>query len=126
MSVVVYSYAHIPLLIGLAAMGAGVRLLIERAGADDLGTGPSVALLGGVVLFVLSLIVTRTVVVGGRHRRGVSLKLGATAIILGLLAAETALPPVAVAAVLALVLVAVVAADRALMRSWQAAGSAVP
>ena len=126
MSVVLYSYAHIPLLIGLAAMGAGVRLLIERAGADHLGTGPSVALLGGVVLFVLSLIVTRTVVVGGRHRRGVSLKLGGAAIILGLLAAETALPPVAVAAVLALVLVAVVAADRALMRSWQAAGSAVP
>src|SRR5438128_1960586 len=104
----------------------GFAQLIERAGADHLGTGPSVALLGGVVLFVLSLIVTRTVVVGGRHWRGVSLKLGATAIIVGLLAAETALPPVAVAAVLALVLAAVVAADRALMRSWQAAGSAVP
>ena len=31
MSVIVYSYAHIPLLMGLAATGAGVRLLIALA-----------------------------------------------------------------------------------------------
>jgi low temperature requirement protein LtrA len=118
MSVVVYSYAHIPLLIVLAAMGAGVRLLIERAGEHHLGTGSSVALLGGVVLFVLSLIGTRTVVVAGPHRRGVSLKLVAAALILGLLAAQAALPPVAVAALLVGVLAGVVFAERALIGPW--------
>src|SRR5256885_6968253 len=56
MSVVVYSYAHLPLLIGLGAMSAGLRLVIERAGQDHLGLGASVAFLGGAVLFVLSLI----------------------------------------------------------------------
>ena len=36
--------------LGLAATSAGLRLLIERAREDHLGTGPAVALLGGVVL----------------------------------------------------------------------------
>jgi low temperature requirement protein LtrA len=119
MSFVVYSYAHIPLLMGLAAMSAGVRLLIERAGADHLGTGPSVALLGGVLLYLAGLIGTRTVVVHGQHRLGVSLKLAAGAIILGLLAAETALPPLAVAAGLAAVLWAVVYLERTLLGQTQ-------
>jgi low temperature requirement protein LtrA len=114
MSVVVYSYAHIPLLIGLAAMSAGLRLLIERAGDDRLGAGPSVALLGGILLYLLALIGTRTVTTQGTHGRGVALKLTAGAIILGLLAAETALPPVTVTAALAVVLGTVVFAERAL------------
>ena len=119
MSIVVYSYAHIPLLIGLAAMSAGVRLLIERAGADHLGTGPSVALLGGVLLYLAGLIGTRTVVVHGQHRLGISLKLAAGAIIIGLLAAETALPPLAVAAALAAVLAAFVYVERTLLGQAQ-------
>ena len=117
MSVVVYSYAHIPLLMGLAAMSAGVRLLIERAGEPHLGAGASVALLGGVVLYVVSLVATRSVTVTGPRRRGVSLKLGAAALILCLLAAEAVLPPVAVGAGLALLLVSVVFAERALTLS---------
>ncbi len=115
MSVVVYSYAHIPLLIGLAAMSAGLRLLIERAGDDHLGTGASAALLGGAALYLVSLVGTRTVTVAGSHRRGVSVKLGASAVILGLLAFESALPPVAIAAGLAGVLIAVVLAERTLI-----------
>jgi low temperature requirement protein LtrA len=116
MSVVVYSYAHIPLLIGLAAMGAGVRLLIERASDDRLGTGASFALLGGAVLFLVSLIGTRSVVVGGPHRLGVALKLAAAALISALIAAESALPPVGIAAIVALVLSAVIVAERELVR----------
>jgi hypothetical protein len=46
-------------------MSAGVSLLIERAGEDRLGMGASVALLGGVVLFLVSLVATRSVTVGG-------------------------------------------------------------
>lgn len=98
-------------------MSAGLRLLIDRAGEDHLGTTPSVALLGGAILFVVALIATRTVVVGGRHRLGVSIKLGAVALILGLLLAESALPPIAVGAGLTLVLAALVYVDRVLMAS---------
>jgi low temperature requirement protein LtrA len=121
MSVVVYSYAHLPLLMGLAAMSAGVRMLIERAGQAHLGASASVALLGGAALYLLSLIGTRTVTVSEHHRLGVSLKLGAVAIIGGLLGAESLLPPVAVAGGLAGILAAVVIAERTLIPPSQAA-----
>jgi low temperature requirement protein LtrA len=116
MSVVVYSYAHVPLLIGLAAMSAGLRMLIERAGEDHLGAGPSVALLGGVLVYLLALIATRTVTVEGADRLGVSLKLAAAAIVIALLLAESVLPPVAVAAALAVVLAGFVFAEGTLTR----------
>ena len=114
MSIVVYSYAHLPLLIGLAAMSAGLRLLIQRAGEDHLGTGASVAFLGGAVVFIVSLIATRLVTVRGSHRRGVSVKLGAAAVILGLLAIQSVVPPLAVAAGLAAVLASLVFVERIL------------
>src|SRR5439155_16936551 len=119
-SVVVYSYAHIPLLIGLAAMSAGLRLLIAEARADHLAWGSATALLGGAALYLASLIGTRTVTVQVGRRRGISLKLAGTALILGLLAATGELPPVAVAAVLAAVLIIVVFAERAVLARTQA------
>ena len=114
MSIVVYSYAHLPLLIGLAAMSAGLRLVIERAGEDHLGLGASVAFLGGAALFIVSLIATRVVTVQGPHRRGVALKLAAAALVLVLLAAEPDLSPLTLAACLAFLLAVVVYADRRL------------
>ena len=116
MSVVVYSYAHLPLLIGLAAMSAGLRLLIERAGQDRLGAGASAAFLGGAVVFLVALIGTRLVAVLGPHRRGAALKLGAAGLILALLASESALPPLALAGALAAVLGAFVFLERMLWR----------
>jgi low temperature requirement protein LtrA len=116
MSIVVYSYAHIPLLMGLAAMSAGIRMLIDRAGQAQLGAGPAVALLGGAVVFLLSLVGTRVVTIHGQHRRGVSLKLLAGSLILALLAAQPFLPPLVLAGGLALVLAAVVVAERTLIR----------
>jgi hypothetical protein len=50
-----------------------------------------------------------------QHRLGISLKLAAGAVIVGLLAAETALSPLAVAAGLAAVLAAVVYVERTLL-----------
>src|SRR5919204_1459478 len=82
-SIVVYSYAHLPLLIGLAAISAGLRLLIERAGSDRLGAGSSVAFLRGAALFVVSLIAMRLVTLQRSHRRGATLKLAAAAFMLG-------------------------------------------
>jgi low temperature requirement protein LtrA len=115
LSVVVYSYAHLPLLMGLAAGSAGLRLLIERAGEDHLGAGASAALLGGVVVYLVSLVVTRSVTVTGPRRIGVSLKLGAAAILLGLLLAERVLPPVGLASALAFVMAATVFLERLLI-----------
>lgn len=63
----------------------------------------------------------RSVTVAGPHRLGVSLKLGSAAVILGLLAAEAALPPLAVASGLAGVLAALVFAERVLYPAWQSA-----
>jgi len=119
MSIVVYSYAHIPLLIGLAAMGAGVRMLISRASQTQLGAGPGIALLGGAALFLISLVGTRVVTIHDQHRRGVSLKLIGTALILSLLAANMVLPPLALAGGLVAVLAGIVVAERTLI----AAGS---
>jgi low temperature requirement protein LtrA len=114
-SVVIYSYAHLPLLMGLAAMSAGVRLLIERAGEPHLGAGAAFALLGGVIVFLLSLIGTRVVTVHGSHRLGVTLKLSAAALILALLAAQALLPPLAVGGGLAVLLAAVVFTEHLLL-----------
>ena len=111
-AVVIYSYAHLPLLMGLAATSAGLRLLIERAGEDRLGAGAAAALLGGVVLYLLSLMVTRSVTVAGPRRLGVSIKLAVITIILALSLLESVIPPLAVASGLALVLGAMVYAER--------------
>src|SRR5437868_2833587 len=75
--------------------------------------GESVAAVA--VLFLLSLIGTRTVVVGGPHRAGVTLKLVAVAAILLVLAVQSGLPPVAVAAALAGILIVVVYVERTLL-----------
>lgn len=114
-SVVVYSYAHLPLLMALAALSAGVALLIERAGEGELGLGAASALLGGAMLFLGSLVATRLVTVRASHRLGVSLKLGAVAIMAALLAAQSAIPPVAVGGALLAVLVALVYLEHAVI-----------
>jgi len=89
--------------------------LIARASADHLGSGASVALLGGVLIYLLGLAGTRTVVLHGPHRLGISLKLGAGVVLLALIAAESVLPPVSLAAILALVLAALVYLDRVVL-----------
>jgi low temperature requirement protein LtrA len=119
-SVVVYSYAHLPLLMGLAATSAGLRLLIDDASADHLGLGASCAFLGGMVVFILSFVATRVVTVSGRHALGIILKLGTVAVLLVLLALQSALPPVALAAGAALVLGMLVFFERTLFPQEEA------
>jgi low temperature requirement protein LtrA len=116
MSVVVYSYAHIPLLMALASVSAGISLLIERASDERLGEGASVALVGGAILFLLALMASRLVAIEGSHRLGVSLKLAAAAVLLGLLLAESAFPPLALGGAVAGVLALLVFAERTLVR----------
>jgi low temperature requirement protein LtrA len=114
-SVVVYSYAHLPLLMGLAATSAGLRLLIERAREDHLGVGASVAFVGGIALFLLAFITTRVITVSSGHRLGVSLKLATIAALLAVLACEGLLPPATLAALVALVLATLVFLERTLL-----------
>jgi low temperature requirement protein LtrA len=112
MSVVIYSYAHIPLLIGLTGMSAGVRLLIEHASDPHLGLAATAALIGGVILYLVALLVTRTVTVAGAHPRGRDLKLGAIAILVGLLLAQGMLSPLIPAAAAAVLLGVLIYAER--------------
>jgi len=100
---------------GLAATSAGLRLLIDDASADHLGLGASCAFLGGMVVFILSLVATRVVTVSGRHALGIILKLGTVAVLVVLLALQSALPPVALAAGAALVLAVLVFFERTLL-----------
>jgi hypothetical protein len=102
----------LPLLMALASLSAGVALLIDRASEDELGTGAAVALLGGVALYLVSLVAAAMVTVSEYRRIGASMKLGAAALVLVLLAAQTALPPLAVAGCLVAVLVALIYAER--------------
>jgi hypothetical protein len=64
---------------------------------------------------LLSLVGTRTGTIRSHHRIGVSLKLIAVAVLSGLLGAEAALPPLALAGGLALVLAFVVFVERTLI-----------
>jgi hypothetical protein len=100
---------------GLAATSAGSALLIERAGEDSLGIGPTSAYVGGVVVFLVSLVAARWVTISGPHRLGVTLKIGTALVLLGLIAIESVLPPVALAAALTSALWALVAVERTLL-----------
>ena len=99
---------------GLAAMGAGIAVLIEHAGDDHLDGGASVAYLCGPALFLLALIVMRTVTVGGPHLVGAAVKGCAAALLLGIAALHGSLPVLLVAAAPAAVLVALVVAEHAI------------
>ena len=114
-SIVTYSYAHLPLLMGLAAMGAGLALAIEHAGEPRLGGGPAAAYLGGPALFLLALIVLRSVSVHGPHVLGASIKLGAASVLVALAALQSVLPPLLLAAAPAVVLVTLLVLERLIL-----------
>jgi len=111
-AMVVYSYAHLPLLMALAALGAGLRLLIDQAGADHLERGAAAALLGSLVLFLVSLVGTRSVTVSTGRRKGIAVKAAAIALLAVLFGVESAVPPPVLAGEAALLLAALVAVER--------------
>jgi low temperature requirement protein LtrA len=113
-SVLIYSYAHIPLLMGLAAMSAGVRLLIDEASEPHLAAGAAVAFLGGIILFILSLLATRTVTISGRHGPGLILKLATVTALAGMLLASAVLSPLLLALGAALALSSLIYVERRL------------
>jgi low temperature requirement protein LtrA len=79
-----YLYAHLPLLIGLAALGAGVKLAIEATQETGLTDEVSWIIGGGVALFMASVAVLHLVTTHSGRDVDVWLRLGTAALALGL------------------------------------------
>jgi low temperature requirement protein LtrA len=109
----IYLYAHLPLLIGLAALGAGVKLAIkatETAGAAD---EVSWIIGGGVALFMASVAVLHVVTTHSGRDVDAWLRLGTAALALALGAVGERLGIVALLAILAGALAAQIALELA-------------
>jgi low temperature requirement protein LtrA len=60
LSVLLFAYAHIPLLAALTAVGAGITLAIEQSSEPGLDAGTRWALAGGVAAYLLCLTVAQS------------------------------------------------------------------
>jgi low temperature requirement protein LtrA len=101
-----YLYAHLPLLIGLAALGAGVKLAIKATQETGLTDEVSWIIGGGVALFMASVAVLHLVTRHSGRDIDVWLRLGTVALALGLGALGEDLGVVPALAVLAAALAA--------------------
>jgi len=103
----VFVYSHIPLLAGVAAVGAGTKIAITHANASGLGAGARWAIGGGVACFLLSLAVVH---IGAEwtslRDRAFLGRLASSAVVIVLAAAGGGLPPVAFTALLCAILIA--------------------
>ncbi|MDQ3777960.1 MAG: hypothetical protein M3310_03710, partial [Actinomycetota bacterium] len=97
----VYLFVHVPLLIGLTALGVGVKLGIKASVAAELPAGAAWAMGGGLALVFASIAVIDFVTVPTGVDRDVLLRLGGAALALGAAALGGALGAVGVAALLA-------------------------
>jgi low temperature requirement protein LtrA len=57
--ILIFTHAHIPLLAALTAVGAGISLAIEQAGAGELDTGTRWALAGGVAAYLVCVTIAQ-------------------------------------------------------------------
>jgi low temperature requirement protein LtrA len=102
----VYFYGHLPLLMGLTGIGAGTKLAIDSAKRDALDGGARATLLGGAALSLIVMATIEGVGKGTLRDRGVLGRLAAAAALAGLALLGGGLAPVALVAVLVVVLVA--------------------
>src|SRR4029450_2809814 len=96
----IYLYAHLPLLIGLAALGAGVKLAIKATQESGLRDEVSWIIGVGVALFMGAVAVLHLVTTQSRDDIDVWLRLGTAALALGVGAIGAEIGIVAVLAVL--------------------------
>jgi low temperature requirement protein LtrA len=105
-----YLYGHLPLLVGLTAVGAGTKLAIKESGRSAYSDGTIWAVCGGVALCLLSMSLIHLLTTqGGLRDHDLWLRLAAVgaAVALGLLAGA----PLVVMPLLALALVGLVAVE---------------
>lgn len=108
----VYVYAHFPLLAGVAAIGAGMRLAITHAGAATLGAGARWAIAGGLACYLLSLALLHIAAEWSSLRDRAFLgRLATAALAVGLAAGGGGLSPALFVAILAAALVAQLALE---------------
>jgi low temperature requirement protein LtrA len=116
-AILLFAYVHIPLLMALTVVAAGVSILIEQAGAAHLDLGGRVALAGGSALFLACVTVTQLATVRGL-RSGVLVGRAAAALAsVALVAPGALLDPVVFVGALDLILVALVIAEIGLHRA---------
>ena len=108
-----YLYAHLPLLIGLAALGAGVKLAIKATQDTGLTDEVSWIIGGGVALFMASVAVLHLVTTHSGRDVDVWLRLGSAVLALGLGAVGEDLGVVPLLAVLAAALAAQIVVELA-------------
>jgi len=80
----IYLYAHLPLLVGLAALGAGIKLAIKATESEGLTDEVSWIIGGGVALFMASVAVIHLATTRSRRDVDLWLRLGTAALALGL------------------------------------------
>lgn len=103
----VYMYLHIPLLAGVAAIGAGTKLAITHADAARLGAGARWAIGGGLACYLLSLALLHLAAEWTSPRDRAFLgRLAVSALAVGLAAGGGALQPAVFVAILAAALAA--------------------
>jgi low temperature requirement protein LtrA len=107
-SVLVFAYAHIPLLAALTAVGAGIALAIEQSSEPGLDAGTRWALAGGVAAYLLFLTVAQRRLVIGFPALTAQSRLAAAAALVVFAALGGSLEPVAFTTFTTAVLVVVV------------------
>jgi low temperature requirement protein LtrA len=108
-----YLYAHLPLLIGLAALGAGIKLAIKATAETGLTDEVSWIIGVGVALFMASVALMHVATMRSRRDVDLWLRIGTAALALGLAAVGVDLGVVLMLALLAAALVAQVVLELA-------------
>jgi low temperature requirement protein LtrA len=102
----VFLYAHLPLLLGLTALGAGVKLTIKATASGDEPAGAAWAVGGGVALAMLAMALIQAVSVRSGRDVDVWLRALTALLALGAAAFASVLGPVLLVALPAVALVA--------------------
>jgi low temperature requirement protein LtrA len=119
-TVLIFAYIHIPLLMALTAVAAGVNILIEESGADHLSMGARVALGGGTALYLAFLTLAQHETARGVPAGIVAARGAAALAAVLLIPVGAAIAPVAFAGVAAAFLVTLVIAETVIRQSASA------
>jgi low temperature requirement protein LtrA len=109
----VFLYAHLPLLLGLTALGAGVKLTIKATASGDVPAGAAWAIGGGITLAMLAMALIRVVSVRSGRDVEAWLRVLAALVAVASAAFASALGPVLLVALPAAALVAQLAFELA-------------